>query len=233
MRNFKYRHLSLTLLIFALMGCQFLRAQEALPYDTTYTFSHYKELRAKYDKLPDRKGEIIFLGNSITERGDWPTLFKNKNIINRGIGGDVCFGVLNRLDEVISSHPKIVFLMIGINDIGRNVPLEIIAGKIRQIVDKIKAKSPKTRIYLQSVLPINESVMKFDYMKNKSDNIVLLNQLIRSFALKENIHFVDLYSHFADENGQLIARYTVDGIHLSAEGYQQWVNVFKLENIRM
>lgn len=210
-----------------------LVAQDKLPYDTTYTFAHYKVRRAFYEGLPNGKNEIVFLGNSITENGDWNELFKNKNIVNRGIGGDVCFGVLNRLDEVVASQPKSLFLMIGINDIGRSVPVDVIAAKIQEIVERIQQKSPKTKLYLQSVLPINEEVIWYDYMKNKSKQIVALNEKLEALAAKANIRYLDLYARFADENGQLLPAYTADGIHLSAEGYLQWRKVFKEEGIKL
>ena len=208
-------------------------AQNTLPYDTTYTFAHYKVRRAFYEGLPNRKNEIIFLGNSITENGDWNELFKNKHIVNRGIGGDVCFGLLNRINEVVESQPKSIFLMIGINDIGRSVPVDVIAAKIREIIRVIKEESPKTKLYLQSVLPINEKVIWYDYMKNKSDKITQLNKLLKPLAEEENIRYLDLYTEFADKDGQLLPKYTADGIHLSADGYLKWRDVFEKEGIKL
>lgn len=207
-------------------------AQNTLPYDTSYTFDHYKIKRELYKGLPTEKNEIVFLGNSITERGKWSELFKNKNIINRGIGGDVCFGVLNRLNEVLESSPKAIFLMIGINDIGRSVPVDTIAGKIQEIINRIKAKSSQTKICLQSVLPINEEIFKGDYMKGKSVKIVQLNRLLRSLAAKEKVQYIDLYPRFADQNGILKSELTADGIHLNETGYLLWRDVFKEEGVR-
>ncbi len=209
-----------------------LSAQNTLPYDTSYTFDHYKVRRAFHESLPKIKNEIVFLGNSITERAPWSELFKHKDIINRGIGGDVCFGVLNRLDEIVLSSPKCIFLMIGINDIGRSVPVDTIAGKIQEILWRIREKSPHTKIYLQSILPINEEIFPYDYMKGKSDQIVRLNDMLRVVAEEEKIRFIDLYSRFADEKGQLIPAYTADGIHLSVAGYLLWRDVFKEKGIR-
>lgn len=224
---------SLILALVGVLAISELAAQNTLPYDTSYTFAHYKVRRAFYEGLPDGKNEIVFLGNSITENGDWNELFKNKRIVNRGIGGDVCFGLLNRLDEVISSKPKQVFLMIGINDIGRSVPIDVIGEKVREILQKIKKESPKTQLVLQSVLPINEEVIWYDYMKNKSDRIILLNKKFEKIASEENIRYLDLYSEFADESGQLLPEYTADGIHLSAVGYLQWRKIFKEKGIRL
>lgn len=207
-------------------------AQNTISYDTTYTFAHYKVRRAFYEGLPNRKHEIVFLGNSITENGDWNELFRNKNIVNRGIGGDVCWGLLSRLDEVVSSQPKFIFLMIGINDIGRSVPVEVIAHKTQEILWKIKEKSPSTKVYLQSVLPINEEIIWYSYMKNKSNAIIQLNEQLKSIAAKEKIQFLDLYSHFVDEKGNLKPELTADGIHLSASGYLLWRDLFKEKGIR-
>ncbi len=233
-KNNRYLNQIALLMVFVGVMCaENLAAQNALPYDTSYTFAHYKVRRAFYEGLPNGKNEIVFLGNSITENGDWNELFKNKNIVNRGIGGDVCFGLLNRLDEVLASQPKSIFLMIGINDIGRSVPVDVIALKIQEILQRIQQRSPKTKLYLQSVLPINEEVIWYDYMKNKSKQIVLLNEQLKNIAVKENIRYLDLYTWFADENGQLLPAYTADGIHLSAEGYLHWEKVFKEEGIKL
>jgi len=207
-------------------------AQETLPYDTSYTFDHYKVRRALYEGLPNGKNEIVFLGNSITEQVDWNELFKNKNIVNRGIGGDVCFGVLNRMDEILASSPKSIFLMIGINDIGRSVPVDTIAGKIQEILWKIKKESAPTKIYLQSILPINEAIFPHEYMKHKSEKIVQLNGLLKTLAAREKVRFIDLYPRFADEKGTLKPELTADGIHLSAAGYLLWRDIFKEEGIR-
>lgn len=231
----KYKSVFLLVALLVLLGVsntEKVSAQDKLPYDTTYTFAHYKVRRAFYEGLPNGKHEIVFLGNSITENGDWNEIFKNKNIVNRGIGGDVCFGLLNRLDEVLASKPKSVFLMIGINDIGRSVPVDIIASKIQEIAGRIMYESPKTKLYIQSVLPINEKLIWYPYMKGKSDKIVLLNEKLKVIALNVGIPYLDLYTRFADAEGQLIPEYTADGIHLSAAGYLHWRDVFKEEKIR-
>ena len=70
-------------------------------------------------------------GDSLTEGIDWRELFPDVKILNRGIGGDTSAGVLNRLDEVIGRHPKIVVLMIGANDLRMGVPVPQVAANIR------------------------------------------------------------------------------------------------------
>lgn len=58
--------------------------------------------------------DIIFLGNSITNGGEWSELLNNKHVKNRGISGDICMGVYDRLDAVLKGKPAKIFLLIGI-----------------------------------------------------------------------------------------------------------------------
>ena len=62
--------------------------------------------------------DIVMLGDSLTEWGNWHELVPEYSILNRGISGDTSSGVLDRLQEVIERRPKVVFVMIGTNDIG-------------------------------------------------------------------------------------------------------------------
>ena len=69
-------------------------------------YSTYWQQRASlFAMLPDGKREILFLGDSITDGGEWQELFNNKKVKNRGISGDITDGVLDRLGEVISARP--------------------------------------------------------------------------------------------------------------------------------
>src|SRR5689334_13421403 len=88
---------------------------------------YYPQRVAAFEKEPVVPGRIIFLGNSITQLGDWKKLLNDTTVINRGIAGDITFGVLKRLDDVIRRHPSKIFLLIGINDIGRDIPDAVIA----------------------------------------------------------------------------------------------------------
>ena len=123
--------------------------------------------------MPDTKNEIIFLGNSITEGGDWKGLFPDINAVNRGISGDVTDGIMNRLDEVTSSQPKKIFLMIGTNDLARGRSVQYVSDHCRKIIENILRKSPNTELYIQSVLPTNPNIGgKFPGHKSKKNEIL-------------------------------------------------------------
>lgn len=196
-------------------------------YDTSYHNWYYAQRMELYNSIPAEPHDIVFLGNSITERGDWQELIPGVKIANRGIGGDITFGVLARLDNVIALKPDKLFLLIGINDIGRFFPVELIVDNYRKIVERLRMDLPKTRIYVQSVLPLNESVLQYDYLKGHKERILQLNTEIGRLARGHNLVYVDLHEVFADGNGDLKTQYTSDGIHVNPAAYIDWVAFLK------
>jgi lysophospholipase L1-like esterase len=68
--------------------------------------------------MPNDTSEIIFLGDINIDFCNWHELFGKSNFKNRCISGDIINGVINRLEEIVESKPKKVFLMIGTNDLG-------------------------------------------------------------------------------------------------------------------
>ena len=94
--------------LFIAMLCSCLRGQSQ-SWDSSYQTTYYDQKLTLFRLLPDTKGEIVFLGNSITDIGEWSEIWQNPTVKNRGISGDITFGVLARLDEVLSSKPKKLF----------------------------------------------------------------------------------------------------------------------------
>lgn len=173
-----------------------------------------------FKSVPNRDGAIVFLGDSITEGGSWNELFDDADILNRGIGGDTTRGVLNRLDEVIRHQPSKLFLMIGTNDIGFGIDTETIAKNYEAILHAIIKGSPKTEIFVQSVLPVNLSSTSF--LPHNNAGVLKLNQRINEICEKLNLRHIDLHLHFSDTNGNLKAELTNDGLHLLGSGYLLW-----------
>lgn len=193
--------------------------------DSTYRPKITPDSIASFKAHPVGSDNIVFLGNSITARCNWAKLFNNPLIKGRGISGDLTFGVLERMDEIIAGHPKKVFILIGINDISRNVPDSIIERNHRKMVAKIRAGSPETQIYFCTLLPVNPSFGKFPNHYGKDGHILAVNAAIRKLKAK-NVNIVDLYPNFLDSENHLKAEYCVDGLHPNDAGYQVWVKVF-------
>jgi lysophospholipase L1-like esterase len=186
----------------------------------------YPSQVALFRSYKHARKDIVFLGNSITFWGGWGELLHMKHIRNRGIPGDNTFGVLERLDEVIEGQPAKVFIMIGINDIARGFPDSIIMRNYQRIITRLKTGTPRTKIYFQTILPINSSFAKLK-AHYQSDRIKHLNAELKLLAQREQITFIDLYPHFTDANDQLKAELTFDGVHLQKPGYDIWVDVLR------
>ena len=203
------------------------KAQSQAKWDSTYRPELYDFQVQLYQSYPHAKSDIVFLGNSITDRVDWNELLGMPNVHNRGISGDITFGVLERLDEVIEGKPAKVFILIGINDVSRNIPDSVIFKNYKKIVERIKAGSPRTKIYFQTLLPVNNEFTQFKNHYNKDEHILWLNGQIKTLQKEEGITVIDLYPHFLNDQNKLNKKYTLDGLHLNAEGYKVWAGVLQ------
>ncbi|WEK18056.1 MAG: GDSL-type esterase/lipase family protein [Candidatus Pedobacter colombiensis] len=204
-------------------------AQKEVKIDSNYANSYYLQRMEYFKKMPHVKNEIVFLGNSITERGEWQEILSNSRypIVNRGIGGDNSFGILARMDEILTAKPKAIFLMDGINDLFRKLPYEVSIYNYKRIIRMIKAKSPKTRIYIESALPINEEMTTADYTKGRNVMVPVLNAKIKQLAEEEKITYINIVPLFQDDKGNLKKEMTIDGVHLKASAYIDWVAYLK------
>ncbi|NCI48439.1 sialate O-acetylesterase [Sediminibacterium roseum] len=196
-------------------------------YDTTFRPNNYALKVEQFKSYPHSTSDIVFLGNSITANVEWRELLDMPNIKNRGISGDISFGVLERLDEVINGKPAKVFVLIGINDISRNIPDEMIVANYRKIISRIRQGSPETKIYFHTLLPVNNEFTQFKNHYNKDEHIAFLNSSLQAIAKETNITLIDLHPILMDANGKLDKKYTIDGLHINAEGYKKWAAVLK------
>lgn len=188
----------------------------------------YYQRATLFEELPITSKDIVFLGNSITNGAEWSELFQNKNVKNRGISGDICMGVYDRLDAILKGKPAKIFLLIGINDVNRGTPADTIVSRIGMIARKIKTDSPKTKLYLQSVLPVTDHYKMFQGHTSRWQVIPEINKGLIRLAEEEGATYVDLYSHFVDEKtGKMNINYTNDGLHLLGKGYVKWVEIVK------
>lgn len=190
--------------------------------------TYYNQRRTLFEQLPDTKKEIVFLGNSITDGGEWVELFNNKRCKNRGISGDVTEGVLFRLDEVIHSKPAKVFLLIGINDLSRGISKDTVFANICKIAENIRSASPKTKVYIQSIFPVNASFGKLEKHVNKGGDVIFINTELRKWCVENGFFYVDLYSQLVTPGTDLLnPEFTNDGLHLLGAGYMKWAEVVK------
>ena len=195
--------------------------------DTAYRPKNYDQQVEQFRSYPNSENDIIFLGNSITARNHWDELLRMPVAKNRGISGDTTLGMLERLDEITEGNPKKIFILIGINDISRNFPDETIIENYKKILQRINNESPTTRIYVQTILPVNASFGVYENHYGKDDHILQINNFLREMKKERDLTIINLHEHFLDTNNLLDAKYTEDGLHLNANGYQLWAAILK------
>ena len=169
------------------------------------------------------KGEqrVVFMGNSITE--GWPNkdpeYFENPSYINRGIGGQTTPQMLLRFRaDVIDLKPKAVVILAGTNDIAGNtgpMTLEEIRDNIVSMSELAMANDIK--VIISSVLPAYD----YHWRPGLEPNIKIpkLNAMLKDYAEKNGIIYLDYFTAMADERNGLPAELADDGVHPTKEGY--------------
>ncbi|HEY9341226.1 MAG TPA: family 20 glycosylhydrolase [Hanamia sp.] len=198
-------------------------AQVKLPVIEDSLFSTYYQQKASFAaSLPVTKGDIVFLGNSITDGAIWSELFNDIQVKSRGFSGDVTAGVINRFDDIVKRRPSKIFLLIGTNDLARGISPDSVVKNIVLMADYLYQKSPATQLYVQSILPVNSVYAKFPTHTNKSGKISEVNAALEKKSSSHHYRYIDLHSHFSDAEGKMNTLYSNDGLHLLGAGYALW-----------
>lgn len=178
--------------------------------------AHFGDMKKNYNMNEN----IVFLGDSLTEWGNWKELLPDFDIKNYGIAGNKTYEVFNRLDNITEENPGKIFLMIGINDLADTRQIEDILKDYKLIIRYLKKRFQDSELYALSVLPIDERILNIDHFNNKK--VDLLNKNIENISKNNGLRFINMNPLFTNKNGQLKSDYTFDGVHLSPEGYKLW-----------
>lgn len=178
-----------------------------------------------------KPGQIVFAGSSLMEQ--FPIeefqlgLDLPLHIYNRGIGGFTTAEMLPVLDECICDlKPKYLFLNIGTNDLnGADLDLDGLMDRYGQILTCVRAKLPEVKIWLLAYYPVNPAAaehipfMRTALQHRTNARIQTANKAVRKLAAAHGAEFLDVNHVLTDENGDLKAEYTVEGMHFYPDGY--------------
>jgi len=169
------------------------------------------------------KAELVMIGDSITHNWEkqktYTERFAPYKTLNLGFGGDRTQNVLWRLQngEIDGIAPKLVTLMIGTNNSGRDSAPDIALG-IETIVAELRQRLPESKIVIFSVFPRNHPRTKGDFEQVKA-----INKLLPAIADNQHVFHVDINQNFLDANGQLRPElFGKDRLHLAGAGYDVW-----------
>jgi len=195
------------------------------------------QLRASYDQqnrtvMP---GQILFVGSSLMEI--FPIekfqaeqdLGLSKHIYNRGVRATTTADLLAHMDPLIFDlQPSKIFINIGSNDIGFNVPTATFLANYDQILTQIHAQLPATTVYLMAYYPLNttadfgeekgEHTQLYRYRSNAA--LVAADTQVQALAAKHGDAYINANAGLTDDHGDLRAELTFDGAHLLPAGFQ-------------
>ena len=193
-----------------------------------------EKIQTKYRELNQIsviEPDIIFIGDSIIEYYPLQELLgTSKNIVNRGIRGYQTGLLRENLDaHLYGNAVDQIVLLIGTNDIGKDVPMNEALNNLESVIQSISRDYPLSQIKLVSILPVHqgEEYKQTVYIRT-NEKINAWNQAYQDLASAYmQVEFVPVFENLLDQDGQLKADYTTDGLHLSVAGYQALSNTLK------
>lgn len=215
-------------LILFLMIAAAVTSMQAQQQERTANQDKYYVRRAThFDDLPVYHHDIIMLGNSLTDGAEWNELLRNPNVKNRGIIGDIVQGLYERMEPILQGQPRKIFILSGVNDVSHGVDGDSIGRVMEKLIVLIKERSPRTSIYLQSMLPFNTDVQMWKLLKDREQVVIDGNRAMEEVCKRQGVTWIDLYPLFVDKNGKLREDLTNDGLHLLGPGYLIWRDAIK------
>lgn len=174
---------------------------------------------------------IVMLGNSLTHGVDWNNLLGRNDVVEMGIVSDILSGYFNRIHYVTELKPQICFILGGLNDIYQWIPVETIFDDYVKVVERLRRSG--ITVIIQSTLYAgrdwgkdwlaanNPEANAAEINKERNTQVDRLNMLLRNYAVKNSIEYIDLNTLMSRGN-YLRSEITYDGVHLNAAGYKIW-----------
>lgn len=196
-----------------LSSCGEMTDQEKRIADLAEIFEHhYAEKIVQFEDENKTIGDIdvVFLGDSLTERYDVNASYPQYKVLNRGIGGDTSIGVETRLGvSVFEVKPKVTTMLIGVNNI------DSMLDNYENILKKFQENAPEMKVVLLSL-----TSMTGDWAV-RNETAIKNNVEIKKYAEKYNYEFIDLYNPLLDPStNELKEEYSIDGGHINEKGYK-------------
>lgn len=205
-------------IIIAIAGILIAAAASGQPRDWA-NFGRYSK---QNDEIAEHKVNAVFMGNSITD--NWarldPEFFSSHGFVGRGISGQTTSEMLVRFRrDVLDLEPEAVAILAGINDIAQNngyISLENTFGNIVSMCEL--AKAHRIKVIICSTLPCDRLSWRPEI--KPAEQVKELNAMLKDYADRNRILFVDYWSVMANGNGGLDKEISGDGCHPNIDGYE-------------
>ena len=167
-----------------------------------------------------KKKTIVFYGNSLTAgygvspSEAFPAIIQKKidslglpyNVVNAGVSGETSSGGKTRIDWILREPVDIFILELGANDGLRGTPLSETKKNLQDIIDKVKAKYPNTKLVFAGMeIPPNMGQVYTTEFRN----------IYTELAAKNNMTLIPFLLEGVGGEPELNQ---ADGIHPNEEG---------------
>ncbi|MBX2923522.1 MAG: alpha/beta fold hydrolase [Chitinophagaceae bacterium] len=188
---------------------------------TGYSYAdnpHYFKRMELFAAQKEQKN-IVMLGNSLTEGGQWEEILSRTDVTNRGIGSDITEGYIKRINDVFDLKPTICFIEGGVNDLARNIPQETIIRNLATLIDTLRGEGIIPVMHAVTLVANNYRAIDPETFNSSIKN---LNIAIKALAKKKKVMLIDLNGTITDGK-YLLKQYAIeDGIHYTAATYSLW-----------
>ena len=125
-----------------------------------------------------------------------------------------------------------VYLCLGVNELGVYDDEGFYRSYLAAI-DSIRAIQPDAVIYIQGLIPINEGEIAASGGNTDltNEHLRVYNDLMRKAAQEKQVVYLDLYTEFVDENGELPAGASRDGVHLKKDYCKRWLTYLQTHTV--
>jgi lysophospholipase L1-like esterase len=104
------------------------------------------------------------------------------------------------------------------------------AERVIGLIDAIRQQTPSTKLYVESLLPINEKSGRWRTLAGRTNDIPLTNMYIRAYCESNGITFVDLFHQMTyPKSNMLRDELSSDGLHITEAGYEIWAKEILLQ----
>lgn len=188
----------------------------------------YADVQRKFDRYSGKHFDIIFDGDSIMNRWEttgreiWMQRYAGR-AADFGIEGDRVENVLWRLSkgQVDGMDPKVIVLMIGTNNSGRNSANEIAAG-IERLVAEYEKRCPNAHIILFGIFPRGQNANDGGRRK-----VAAVNEKIKRLDDDKRLTYLDLTPELIEADGTISPGMMPDLVHPALKGYQIWADALQ------
>ena len=184
------------------------------------------------------KNDIYFFGDSTTAhlavRGGIP-----RERVWSGQARTVLFETVNRTrcvwleaenrnykiaEAAAKVKPPILVITLGVSGGAGFMPEDKFVAVYKEMIDTVKANSPETRLFAQSILPLSDRSV-LHYKKLSKEAVAVANEWICRLCEEENVPYIDTHSLLCDDSGYLKKIYQNDEyMHLTTAAYKIIIN---------